>query len=361
MNEKAQLLLDSDREATYEVETDAPTESTAHDDALEEFLYNSKAVGSDAIIIVRKVQDSGNPNSTTSFCGQFPVDKYDYFALQNIIKTKWGGGDFRLFVSAVKNGKRKLMQNQLITIEADNEPQKSGENSEVVALLREVLNRQSPPQAQSTTGVIGQVKEMAELMALLRPPPEPTRNPMKEFMETMGMMQTLGFMPGGAPSEEINPMWDSLAKALPALISGAMENKQHAHVIHQNPKKPHPKQDKKNSMITYYLKQLEEYATNNVSSESVADTIVEKAPDFDMLMTIVSRPDFISHHTASGFWAKSDYREWLIDVREWLLGHDGKPSKYSDQFGEDEKTAFDSDRESDTHFTAHNLINTEGE
>lgn len=334
MNEKAQLLLDSDREATYEVETDAPTESTAHDDALEEFLYNSKAVGSDAIIIVRKVQDSGNPNSTTSFCGQFPVDKYDYFALQNIIKTKWGGGDFRLFVSAVKNGKRKLMQNQLITIEADIEPQKSGENSEVVALLREVLNRQSPPPVQSTSGVIGQVKEMAELMAILRPPPEPARNPMKEFMETMGMMQTLGFMPGGATTEEINPMWASLAQALPTLISGAMENKQRAPVIHPHPKKPQPKQDQKNSMITEYLKQLEEYATNNVSTESVADIIVEKAPNFDMSMTFISRPDFITRHTATGFWSKNENREWLIDVREWLLAHYGAPSKYSDQFNE---------------------------
>lgn len=335
MNEKAQLLLDSDREATYEVETDAPTESTAHDDALEEFLHNSKAVGSDAVIIVRKVQDSGNPNSTTSFCGQFPVDKYDYFALQNIIKLKWGGGDFRLFVSAVKNGKRKLMQNQLITIEADNEPQKSGENSEVVALLREVLNRQSPPPAQSTTGVIGQVKEMAELMALLRPTPEPARNPMKEFMETMGMMQSLGFMPGGATTEEINPMWASLAQALPTLISGAMENKQRPPVIHRNPvntKKPSTKQDDKNSMIVQYLKHLEEYVFNNIPTETVADTIAERAPNFDALMSIVSRDDFITKYTASGFWA--EHRDWLVDVREWLLAHDEKPSKYSDQFSD---------------------------
>lgn len=337
----AELLIGPKNETVYEVQENEPEPQTAHDDALEDFLNNSRATGGDSEIIVRRVQDTGNPNSTTSYCGKFPVDKYDYFTLQDVIKNKWGGGDYRLFCMGQKNGKRQILQNQLITIEAEIKAEKS-ENSEVVSLLREVLNRQTPP-AQNTSSMLSQISELATVMKMLQPP---ERDSMGDFMKSISLMKELGLMGGGMDEEkEINPMWSALAQAMPVLVQSAMQTPPVVHPKYKpNPikkdsqyKRPtkKPKEKGGDDMIKIYLQHLQEYCSKNMETEFVADQIAEKAPDFDALINIIKADDFIDKN-AKGFWEVEKNREWLEDLRQWLLAGAGLESIYADEFEHNE-------------------------
>lgn len=302
--------------------------------ALEDWMEASRQAGTEARVMVKKLNDSTNPNSTVQHCDVFPVDKYDYHSLQGVIKKRWGGGDYRLMCfAAVNGGKSRLIQNKLISIAEEKEAPKN-EQSEIIMLLREVLNRQAPVAPPSTTSMLSQVSELVAVMNALRPP---ERDSMADFMKTITLAKELGFFPGGNPETEINPMWESLASALPTLVSAAMRPQ---HQRANNPINNHPKNKgravpkEKPSTISIYIKQLEDYHKRNTPAEKMADLIAVYAPNFDELMLIVADEKFVEQNCAGYFSdPKQPFaKDWLIDVREWLLAYDGKPSKYGKEF-----------------------------
>ena len=75
---------------------------------------NHKADGTGTLYIHRV---SGGYNGNHEFCGEIPLDKYDFYSLQKYIKDNYGGGDYRLM--ARMKGKKGNAGNTLVSIAGD--------------------------------------------------------------------------------------------------------------------------------------------------------------------------------------------------------------------------------------------------
>ena len=363
---EAQLLLDSNtsnEETVVHVNTDDDQSYLTDEEiALDNFIKESKQSGTEATIIVKKIVDTGNPNSSLQHCDTFPVDKYDFYKLHDVIKVRWGGGDYRMLCFAKNiNGQKKLIQNKLITIAAEITQDKNTGNDRIIQQLLDDNRRISEKLASLSSGsgsgtLMSQVNEMAQIMNALRPPPVPERDTLGEMVKMMLAFKEIGPMlglnMGGAQEDSGNSeMWKALGAAVPALVNGAVHitptganhvnnpinkpvNKRAGPV---KPRADNPadipiteetKKMNEEKMIESYLKHLEEYCDKKEPRE-IAEYIEDKAPNIEELMSVIIRPDFMTIY-AVGFWSELTRRAWLSDVREWLLGFANEPSIFSD-------------------------------
>lgn len=85
------------------------------------------------------------------------------------------------------------------------------------------------------------------------------------------------------------------------------------------------------AMIKDYLEKGLMAARFGMNPESVAETVVQKAGQNDMVMTIANMENLVDT-AAKLVPAVTEYREWFTDLHEWIKGYLGLPSKFESEF-----------------------------
>lgn len=214
---KAQVIREIDVDTGQFVDPDEPQKTSA-DEALEDFIDKSRAAGTTAKITVKKLL--GGVNSAESFCTTFPVDKYDYFELLEIIQTTWGPGDYRLYCTV--KGRKGLLQNEFVSIAPAaraslNAPQStsSGDIMQQMLAAMQESNQRLLDALKPAEGASGGRREMLQDLLLMKQviggetQQKSTLSQMKEMVEIFALMQ--GF--GGGESKETG-LADIAVKAL---------------------------------------------------------------------------------------------------------------------------------------------------
>lgn len=353
-------------DVSYEQERQPVTDA---DNAAFEFLDKAMAEGSEAKIIIKRVLS----DSTTVFCEQLPVDRYDYYGLHDYIARTYGGGEYRLYLT--KKGTRGLLQNTLVKImekKTDTDPKtgivmQAPRNDISLAILEE-LRRSNERQNQAAdpmeafTKMMPMMEFMRGMMAAQQP-----KNQLKEMAETMAILREMREFSGGESAEP--SMMGMLGQALPALIGAATQ----ARPVQPNPIKPRPDFQKAQLQRTpkpnpspvivpnkpeivpkeetpEMLKQLTPQQINEIKSylnqaclaasfgadpEKIAVKILESVHDEKMITIIAQTPDLVEQ-AAKIVPDVLKHRDWFIDLQEWVKGHLGLESKFSGEFEDDQ-------------------------
>lgn len=347
-------------DASYEQDRQPVTDA---DNAAFEFLDKAMAEGSEAKIIIKRVLS----DSTTVFCEQLPVDRYDYYGLHDYIARTYGGGEYRLYLT--KKGTRGLLQNTLVKImekKTDTDPKtgivmQAPRNDISLAILEELRrSNERQNQAADPMEAFAKMMPMMEFMRSMMAVQQP-KNQLKEMAETLAVLREMREFSGG---EEKEPsMLGMLGQALPALITAATGPK----AVQPNPiLKPRPQFDtaqiqrapKPNpspvivpkeetpemlkqltpqqiNEIKSYLNQACLAASFGVDPEKIAVKILESVHDEKMISIIAQTPDLVEQ-AAKIVPDVTKHRDWFIDLQEWVKGHLGLESKFSGEFEDDQ-------------------------
>lgn len=360
---QAELLTDETEDAVvYEVPRDEPQRLTDADQRTMEFLDKAASYGAEASIIIRKQADDGT--DSMDYCERVPVDRFDFWQLHDYIARKYGGGIYRLFVT--RKGTRGLLENILITISKQAEKieaQKTGLNSGDPVMMR-LIDAMDKLQQRVEQRIGGnapvdpteQMMKMLQMMQMMQSL-QPKTTPMTDLLGFVKSVKEIGPMLGlGEGEKEDSLPWGQIiSSALPALV-GAMHQKPvrqvnpRARPVPPEPKVVNPKEDAKPmpniegldpqhvAVLKPYIAQACTAAAFGASSEMVAEKIVEaieQNPELEQLVMLPNVVDIIVSIDPDA----TKHKDWFADVVEWVKGHMGLPSKYSDEFDDGEVLA----------------------
>lgn len=358
---RAVLIRDEDID---DVETEQSQRYvTDADSAAVDFLDKAMSEGNEAKITIKRVLS----DTSTMFCEQVPVDRYDFYSLQDYIGKTYGGGEYRLFIT--KKGVRGLLQNILIKIaERKQADEKTGQvisapRNDISLAILEELRRSNERQNNAADPMEAFTKMMPimgffrEMMQVQQP-----KNQLKEMAETMAILREMREFSGGNDSEP--SVMGMLGQALPALIGAATRPTQ-TPIIRQtmkpNPARPSnpqaipmaaPKPEPKTvepelpamlkeltppqiEAVKGYLNQACLAASFGADPEKIAVKILESVEDEAMLKIIAETADLVDQ-AAKIVPDVTKHRDWFNDLQEWVKGHLGLPSKFADQFEDDQ-------------------------
>lgn len=353
-------------EEIEDANTSSPEQLTDADVAAFDFLDKAYAEGSEAKITIKRVLS----DSSTVFCEQVPVDRYDYYGLHDYIAKAYGGGEYRLYLT--KKGTKGLLQNTLIKIAEKKQDtiEKTGQvvvqprNDISLAILEELRRSNERQQASNPMEAFQQMLPMITALKELMGGGG-QRSVVKEMMETMTLMREMRDMADMGPRED-DSIFGALKPALPALIGAVTQSQQRPvqqvaprpRPIPQRPVNPNPiplKQEanivpvpttfdaiqsdpllsqlnpEQISQITAHLNNALMAARFGVSPESIAQAVIEKTGESDMVKTIANTPDLVSS-AAKLVPNVMEYKEWFTDLHEWIKGFLGLPSKFDAEF-----------------------------
>lgn len=351
------------------------TPKTEADVALEDFLDKAKAMGSGAQLRINKL--SGGINSAEQFCASYPVDKYDYFDLLEVVQKTWGAGDYRIYCTV--KGKKGILQNKLVSIAApplslmisqaggapDSASQIMAQMAQMIRESNERLMEALKPK-ESDGDRMKFMQEMLMMKQIFGGDDKKSPSMLagvKEMVEVMTMMQGLS---GGGQTES-EPMWmkalSAFAPVAVAAVSAAAQPKPqrqiaphpHPHQMsHPMPKaeviKPvnepieHPPQEKnpmsdKAEAIGQIIMALNAMGTSALKPEDIAEKICS-IPDeqIEPLIAWVEKPTCYDDLVAVNPEVEK-FKEWFLDLIEHVRGQLGLDSKYADLYYDEEETS----------------------
>lgn len=347
------------------------------DEALLEFWETSVNAGSEAYIVIMKLMS--NQRSTQSLCDKVPVDKYDYYSLQVFIRDMWGAGDYRLMLMGPdprKGGARGLLQNQLISIAAATSPSKElalvqggagNEGGAIGVLLREVLQELRTVHAQPQKSMAEQMQEMAALVTTMQTAfgfnKKPEKSMLEQFMEQRLLKQMEKMLDAeddddekkesGGIADRVLGMLETMGPGLVQMM--ASRPPQHARPVRparpnpnppprpaspapqpagEKPVNPQALTPEQKAVVKDYLGKAIFAAKAKMDPEPIARMAVEQNPEaVEQLLSIPNlweeaqkiEPGIVPH------------KDWIMDLLEWAKGHMGMPSKYEDEFADDDE------------------------
>lgn len=338
------------------------TPITEADLALEDFLDKARAIGSTATLTINRL--SSGRNSSEIFCGKFPVDKYDYFDLLSLIQSNWGEGDYRIYCTV--KGKKGVLQNTLVSVapppinplHQQSNANSSGENviSTVIKMMQENNERmialmRPADDSDSMTKALNQMLLMKQVLGGGDKPPS-MLGQMKEMAEMMTLMKGL--------SGDAEPAESGIVKALTAFAPvaaaavGAMANRAQP-VMRQNPMyrhAPQPNQNtgpivnehivpetvvnepvEKNAMGDYeqavnnLITLLNTLGPSKILPEDIAETLTQDLTDENALKLqewVTSPECYTQLLSING--QVADYQQWFLDLIEHVKAQLGLPS-----------------------------------
>lgn len=397
MARKAEIIREIDiSDGTY-VDPDEPQKTSA-DEALDDFMSKSRAVGATAKITVNKL--SNGVNSAETFCAYYPVDKYDYFELLEVIRDTWGAGDYRLYCTI--KGKKGVLQNEFISIAPAIRPNnlpsviQKADNTDLLSVMLSAIQESNNKVIEAMqSGGSNRQQFLQELLLYKQifdggaQPKQSILSGVKEMAETMAILRELG----GGESKE-SGMMDLAIEAVKGLtpVAAALMTQRAAHppASHrQRPQRPKPTpapSDKQGQTID--SQPIETNPRTEPTQEPTQEPIMQHyKSQLEQLCTLLnfSQPDPAEFATqlddgletdaqveALGVLLESEnplaelqkvcpnvakHSEWFGDLIEHLRAMAGMPSKYADEYAED-GTEIDSENNlSDT--PSHDANNTD--
>jgi hypothetical protein len=187
-------------------------------------------------------------------------------------------------------------------------------------IMKEVF---APIGGAQSGGALGQVKELVEVMTLLKGMNEPEK-------------------------EETNFWGDLFGKSMPLFAAMVNQGQQPPQQINQPPQQPQQhyqpnptqrrqrKRQGQNMMHKQAVAQLLTMCEQNMEPDLVAEQIAEQIPDqfLPQIESLIGGDDAINRLINIDS-KVADNKEWFLDVIEWLKGYLGLPSKYASEFDGD--------------------------
>jgi len=343
---------------------------TEADAALEDFVEKARKIGSTAKIIIHKL-DKENVNANEIFCGQYPVDQYDYFDLLEMIQNTWGRGLYRMYCTM--KGRKGLIQNQLIRVGdapgGGNLPALAGEgnniNTTILRMMQEnnekLMEAMKPKEAAGMTETLQQLLLFKQVLGQDAPQKSALAS-IKEMVEVMALMKD---MSGGGDSE--GGMGGMLIKAVEALgpvAVMAMQTRQAAprqfpqpapqiatpQAVPQNapidvavplsdhfPEGIKMKEDKTNelAMVNQLIALLDTVGPNVIDPATVAEKVIESVADSDEKIALLAK--WASEESAYKQMQElnpriDQYSEWVHLFIEHMRAQLGFESSVADEY-----------------------------
>lgn len=329
--------------------------------------------GSEVGALVYVYRQNGDGRSPLEYVDSFPVDEFEPASLLKNLRDKYGGGLYRVQI----RHKGRVLSNKLISVAGLIKPELPGQKGADPVTMA-LIERMDKLSERLNTGhdPMQQMQQMLTMMTMMRSAmglDKPT-NGIKDIIEMMGAVRELRETIEPEPASEPS-MLGMLGQALPALITAATQrapaqplkptpdfkSAQIQRAPKPNPSpvivpnKPEivPNEDVPEMLknlepaqieqIKGYLNQACFAASFGADPEKIAVKILEAEVDVEMLNVIIDTPDLVLQ-AAKIVPDVAKHAQWFIDLQEWLKGHLGLESKFSDQF-EDEPGSDDSEQE----------------
>ena len=375
MNQKAEFLPASNRNDTIEVlfNEESDEELTAAEKAAQAAIeqLNSNAEKGKTVRIYRQ---SGSGKESMQFVMSEPADKFTIDELIDIIMRKYGGGDYRFMIY---NEKGKLSANKLISIATEKTPINNGSDNNAFSVLNSVLEKQERMTQllfdKNNSGENSRMDFMKEMIMMKEffggGEQAAQKSPMGQMKEMMEIMVMLKDSANPEPKEEDNSFTKIFSEAVPlltALAEGAQGKRPKAQPVNgyqgyqENPtrqtRQRKPKQeDKEMNMKKMAVNQLLEYCEQGHAPDAVAQELSLKIPDqfIPQIESLILGENPIDEIIKFNSKVKNN-REWFVDCVEWLKGYLGHPSKYDDEFLDDDEIENDLNQEKADNETGDN-------
>lgn len=363
---------------------------TEADIALEDFLDKARAIGATAKLTIHKL--SNGTNSSETFCSSFPVDKYDYFELLDVIQRTWGAGDYRLYCTV--KGRKGVLQNQFVSV--GDAPGKVGSGQSHATNNSDVLSQ-----------VIKMMQENNDRLVAALKPKEDTGEARQKMLQEMlimkqlfggetknagGMGEIIGLIKGlkeiGVPIglagevaesdagftgiiEKFIPLATAIASRPPAPVQqvqrvnrppqrpaqlGAPQPVQQPQPK-QEPKKMSPEEKALHQGISMLVMGAKTQADPGDYAEMVLNNVQE-----DVLEAMFTDPQAIDNLAKINPEVMT-YRAWFEDLGEHIKACLGLPSKFADLYSDAEADNLEENTPTDSvdapASDLHNAGNTE--
>jgi hypothetical protein len=350
---------------------------TEADIALEDFLDKAKAIGSAAKLTINKL--SNGLNSSEIFCASYPVDKYSYFELLEILQKTWGAGDYRIYCTV--KGRKGVLQNQLVSVAGSPQqllPQAPTNQNDVMASMMRMMqeNNERLLEALKPKEDAGdRMKFMQEMLMMKQifggdqKPQASMLSGVKEMVEVMSLMQ--GLSGGGATESE--PVWMKALTAFAPVAAAAVNTMaqpkpQPPMMRHPHPQTHHPqrppemrtvnpeptpvnepiKKEEASTMpsqaenVKMLCDALDGPMASMVAADKIAETIVDKTPDesLDALEAWVVSETLINDLIALDARVVK-HHDWFCDLIEHVKAQLGLESRYAEMYDDDTTEAND--------------------
>jgi hypothetical protein len=349
----------------HDHEHDEPEErQTEADAALEDFMDKARKIGATAKIIINK--QSGGTNSSETFCGQYPVDKYDYFDLLELIQSTWGAGDYRLYCTM--KGRRGILQNQLITVgAAPNQLNNlNGSDNTTNTLLRMMQDRDQkfldglkPKEGEDDDEkMIRKMLMYKQLFSSNESKSSSGLGGLKDAIEMIGLIKGLSLGGGGGEESGMGAMVIKALESLGPVAMAALQKAQPPQVIYApqpqralpniapapatepKPEKPivsEANKDQAKQMVAQLLTLLDTVGVSLLQPDSIAEKLLDGATDEQLVLIA----EWVSAEDAYKQMVDIDsriekYARGVPDLIEHIRGQLGYPSKYADEYVDEE-------------------------
>lgn len=298
---------------------------------------------------------TGTNQESMAFVMSHPADKYSIPEIINQLKKEYGGGDYRFMI---RNEKGKIVANKLISIAKKLGPEDKGHQDGVYGVLERMMDKQDVfmqrfmEDKNSGDSRMDFMRELIVMKELFSGGQQ--SSPMGQMKEMFEMMALMKEQANPEKEEDGGGFTKMIAEAIPLFTTMAQAANQQplAQTQHQpNPqrrtrqKTKQEPQDMKRTAINQLLKMC-------IAKEHPAD-VAEKLsmqipqsfiPQIEELILGEDSMAKISAINPNVI----DHTDWFLDVIEWLKGYLGHPCKYDSEF----------DVVDDSGQKDHNLVNS---
>lgn len=303
--------------------------------------------------VINIYKQTGTGQESMAFVLSHPADKYSIPEIINQLKADYGGGDYRFMI---RNEKGKIIANKLISIAKKLDLNTNGNQNGVYGVLEKMMDKQDQfmqrvldTQNQGDNNRTEMIKEMIMMKELFsNGQPSSPMGQMKDMFEMMALLKEQA----NPEKEESGGFAKMITEALPlfnTMAQAAQNQPQQQPQRQPNPQR-RTRQPKEQDMQKIAIKQL--LSMTNQEPADVAEKLSREVPEafIPQIEALVLGDDAYNKIKAINPQVEA-HKEWFLDVIEWLKGYLGHPCKYDAEFN-----SVDSDSEKD-----HNLANTTNE
>jgi hypothetical protein len=345
---------------------------TSDADVKADIMQEALSEDANSFITVHRILSAGN--MPEEFIGRYPVDKYDYGQLLDILATQYGGGDYRIRLYV--KGRLKKGGNKLVPIASaiKKESQQPSGASEAAGILSTVLDRLETNNARMMQMMQQQItvrpsgdNEEAFLNKMLLYKQLFAQEPRSaggfaDILATVEGLKTLGIQIGN--QEESDGSFTKIAAQF-APIAVAMLNNVQSHPVPNQPvqpvsstttvnrrrkvnpdpkvvnPKPQSEEEKMQLAIKMGVAHLIKLAQTNTDPGTAAETVLANMTE-EQALAVFSQPDTLEKliHIDRRV---DPHQDWFIDLGEHIKAILGLDSTVSDQYSD-----LPDDSESDT-------------